>query len=243
MPRRRPPSRSYQAVAALREALAPERLDPQGRLPGPAALMERHGLDKRSLRRAFEVLEAEGQIWRGAGGAWFASEPAPDPAPPPVREAAEPEADALLEARLAIEPGLAAKAARRAVPRDVARLRGIAARVAAAADADGLAVWDAAFHRVIAQTAGNSWLVQAYMALDARRAAFAPEALAARRTPDEAAWSDAIAQEHRALIDAIAAGDPEAAEAAMTAHLVAAQAREAKAIAASPPDAEDRARG
>ncbi|MEM6439456.1 MAG: FCD domain-containing protein [Pseudomonadota bacterium] len=231
MPRRKPLSGSAAALAALRREAAKGGEGPDGRLPAVAALAARDGLDRRSVRRALEVLEAEGSVWRGAGDALFLAPAAR------LEDDAPWVGDELQEARLMLEPRLAALAAERAGPADVARLRGLAARVASAADADGLGLWDAALHRAIARAARNPWLLNAYMALDERRAVAVPPALASRRTPVEAAWSDAAAQEHRDVIDAVAARDPDAAEAAMRAHLVSSRERLAAALGLAPESA------
>jgi GntR family transcriptional repressor for pyruvate dehydrogenase complex len=60
-----------------------------------------------------------------------------------------PEADpvSVMEARMALEPEMAALAARRATAEDVARMRELADRTARATDADGAELWDGALHR------------------------------------------------------------------------------------------------
>ena len=65
-----------------------------------------------------------------------------------------------MEARLEIEPGLARLAALRASNGDLERLRHLAQKTESIADgdSDSRELWDGAFHRAIAEAAGNSLL-------------------------------------------------------------------------------------
>ena len=84
------------------------------RLPSERALAEQLGVGRRILRRALEVLEAEGHLWRHQGKGTFIG-------PRPLRgEVSLVELSSrtnpleVMEARLEIEPGLARLAALRA---------------------------------------------------------------------------------------------------------------------------------
>ncbi|MFN3642814.1 MAG: FadR/GntR family transcriptional regulator [Gemmobacter sp.] len=192
-------------------------LGPSGRLPAERALCDRWGIGRRSLRRALDALEAEGLIWRQQGKGTFAGHP-PDPtgllAAGIVGETTPAE---VMEARLCIEPVLARLAAARATPDEIARLRGIAARVMQAEDRDETELWDGALHRRIATLAGNRPLLTAFAMLDEIRANPSWRGLRERaRSPGTLRISDA---QHHAIIDALAAGDGGAAEAAMRDHL------------------------
>ncbi|MDF2234288.1 FCD domain-containing protein [Albimonas sp. CAU 1670] len=206
------PTHSGRALVALRALLAAGVERPDGRLPSEAALARQLGVGRRALRRALEVLEAEGQVWRNRADALFVNLPA-------HREPALDLVRGLLEARLRLEPELAALAALRARPEDLRRMRLCAQREIAAGDVDAAELWGGAVHRQIALAAANPGLLAAFDALDAARAASTW-----RDAVEAADWRDFAgphsASDHDAVIDAIASGDGEAAAAAMRAHLL-----------------------
>ncbi|WP_339950853.1 FCD domain-containing protein [uncultured Albimonas sp.] len=206
------PMHSGRALAALRALLAAGIERPDGRLPSEPSLARRLGVGRQPLRRALEVLEAEGVVWRNRGDALFVNLPDRRPAPlTPV--------GGLLEARLRLEPELAALAALRARPEDIRLMRLCSQRELAAGDVDATELWGGALHRLIAVAAANPGLLAAYEALDAARAGDAW-----RGAIEAADWRDVSGLhgrcDHDAVIGAIAAGDPETAAATMRAHLL-----------------------
>ena len=114
------------------------------RLPSERALAEQLGVGRRILRRALEVLEAEGHLWRHQGKGTFIG-------PRPLRgEVSLVELSSrtnpleVMEARLEIEPGLARLAALRASNGDLERLRHLAQKTKSIADgdSDSRELWD-----------------------------------------------------------------------------------------------------
>lgn len=191
---------------------------PDGRLPPERILCKRFGVSRRTLRRALESLEAEALIWRRQGKGTFAGQ-APDPTGRLAAEiAGETHPLEVMEARLCIEPQLAALCTRRATPAEVERMRALAARVVTAPDADSTELWDGALHRLIARTARNRPMLTAFSLLDEMRAQERWRSLRSRaRSPETLKVTD---QQHHSILDAIEAGKPEAAEAAMREHLL-----------------------
>ncbi|MBO6602655.1 MAG: FadR family transcriptional regulator [Roseicyclus sp.] len=190
-----------------------------GKLPTERDLCARFDVSRRAVRRALDALEAEGLIWRRQGKGTFAGEP-PDPNGRLVAAIA-PDTDpmSVMEARLAIEPELAALCARRATSEDVARMHDLADRTGRSADADAAELWDGSLHRLIARIAGNPILHTAFALINEVRAD--PRW---RQERDTARSKDLMAEydaHHHQIITAINARDEEGARAAMRAHLTA----------------------
>ena len=209
---------SATAVRARLQALIQNDLTASnGQLPTERVICVSMGVSRRAVRRALETLEAEGLIWRRQGKGTFAGQ-APDPNQ--VLAAGivgETDFMDVMGARLCIEPGLAGMAAVNAGPADIERMRNLARRTLDSTDADSTELWDGALHRLIARTAGNAPLLTAFSMLDEIRGNAAWRGLRSKaRSVETLKISD---REHRAIIDAIEAGVPARAEAAMRAHL------------------------
>lgn len=187
---------------------------PGTRLPAERQLVAELGIGRRAVRRALEVLEAEGLVSRRQGAGTFAG---PQET---VAVAAIPSTDYLeiMEVRLRIEPHLAQLAALRARPEDVARMRAIAGRLRHYRDPDDGELWDGALHRLIAQSAGNGLFLSLFDITNRARqdAAWLAIRERARRGRDLHAHDG-----HDAILDAIARRDPVAAGEAMRRHLFA----------------------
>ena len=124
-----------------------------------------------------------------------------------------------MEARLALEPELAALAARRATGEDVARMRAMAERASQATDADAAELWDGSLHRMIARLAGNPILRAAFTLVnEVRQQQRWQQERQMARSPSLVSQYNA---QHGRLIDAIDARDEDAARDAMRAHLIA----------------------
>ncbi len=207
---------SSRALAALRGLLV--RLDnPEGRLPPERALAAEFGVGRGALRRALEVLEAEGLIWRQQGkGTYVGLRPA-DSAQLLSSLVDRTNPVEVFEARLQLEPALAGLAAMRATHQDVRRLRDLSDRVAKAVDHDSRELWDGALHRLVAQAAGNSLLFGVYEIVEEVRRDDAWRSLRERARSDTSLA--AYAGQHATIVDAIARRDPGAAEHAMRDHI------------------------
>lgn len=185
---------------------------PGDRLPSEPELARRLDVPRRALRRAAEVGIAMGELRRAPGGAWLEAAAPTAAAPTLLAPLAE-----VSEARMLLEPTLAALAAERSGPVEHARLRRIAMRAVSAGDLDALELWGAAFHRAVAAAARNGMLNAAFEALSIGREA-AGRWPPGRRPfmPEEARR---VAEEHAAIAEAIVAGEPDAAREAMRRHL------------------------
>ncbi len=208
-------------------------LGPDGRLETERALCAQLSVGRRTLRQVLDSLEAEGLIWRRQGKGTFAGQP-PDPTgalAAAIAGGSRPEE--VMEARLWIEPALAALCARNAGGEAIVRMRDLARRVFEAADDDAAELWDSALHRLIARTAGNRPLLTAFALLDEIRGSEDWQRLRARSRNRESLH--VIDQQHHAIVDAIAAGDERAAETAMRAHMLTLAANLARGMEAAAP--------
>lgn len=192
-------------------------LGSDGRLPTERELSDRLGVGRRSIRLALEALEAEGLIWRRQGKGTFAGSP-PDPTGALAAAIVGDTTPAdIMEARLALEPALAALCARHALPSHIERMRHLAQRTLEAPNPDSAELWDGTLHRLIAQTAGNRPMMTMLALLDEVRGNETWRAIRSMaRSAETKRTSD---REHHTIIDAIESGLPEAAAEAMRVHL------------------------
>lgn len=198
------------------------------RLPVEAALCDHYGVSRTVLRETVARLRADGLIdaQQGRGTFVLAQAPAPAFRFKPLPQDTAHSVVALAELRLGVEGTAAALAARRRTPAHLARLKDCLERMERAIH-DGTSGTDAdvEFHQTIADATGNAhyrlfmdYLRQFYAAaIDVARA----------RSARADGLSETAQAEHRAVYEAIAAGDADAAERAIKAHIQAAADRAA----------------
>ena len=134
-----------------------------------------------------------------------------------VRSMDYPEIMELYEMRTVLEGTAARLAARAASPMELEELRAINADMAAAGASAALARLNRQFHARLLDAARNRFLVRSMASVEAALLILGPSAM---ERPDRAA--EAV-EEHRAVLEAMAARDGAAAEAAMRAHMERAQ--------------------
>ncbi|WP_202873050.1 FadR/GntR family transcriptional regulator [Kribbella capetownensis] len=221
--------KNYELVLHRVEAdLAAGRLRIGGRLPGERTLAEQLGISRPSVREAVRVLEAMGVVRTATGsgpeaGAVIVAEPvSPLTAVLRLHLATNhlPMSD-VVQTRILLESWSAREAAGRAPGLDAAELK-VADDLLDRMDADGLSpeefhLLDAEFHVALSGLAGNV-LIAAVMA--SLRSAIHGYVLAAvPNLPDWEAMAVTLRGEHRAIVAAIRAGEPESAAELVTAHI------------------------
>ncbi|MBW6420128.1 FadR family transcriptional regulator [Rhizobium sp. XQZ8] len=215
---------SNYALDRLRELMRAGEFGAEGRLPTERALTDLLGISRRAVRRALEVLEAEGLIWRRQGSGTFIGERPSDLHPHLDSIVAGTDFMEIMEVRLRIEPQLAQLAAMRAKPADVERMREIAVKIIESGDADARELWDGALHRLIAQSAGNQLFLSIFDVINRVRQDEAWRAIRERARSNGEAVKMSFTQ-HTGIIEAIAAHDPARAGEAMREHLLMLQER------------------
>ena len=146
-------------IAVFKQLIAEGTLEPGGRLPAERELAETFGVSRSSLRQALKVLEIMGVISQRVGDGTYLN----TGADAILREPMEflilldgISSHELMEARLLVEPELAARAAIRASEEDIAEIaRELRAMEAAKTDHAKLVAHDLLFHQAIFQAAGN----------------------------------------------------------------------------------------
>lgn len=211
---------SDQLAALLAAQLAEGRLAPGERLPTELQLAAAHGVSRTVVREAVHQLRSQGLlVSRQGSGVYVAEASAHRPLsfdPSVLGSLAA--VGQVVEVRRALEGEIAALAAERATRAQVAGLRRAlqAVDAASAAGGDGVAE-DLALHRAIAQATGNPQFERLLGFLEQylREAMRVTRGNEARR----ADFAAAVRAEHRALVEAIAAGDPAAARRAAVRHM------------------------
>lgn len=206
------------ALERVRALLAASGAAEGTRLPPERELAAQLGVGRRAVRRALEVLEAEGRIWRRQGAGTFTG---PPPGPRAVQPRHLPATPAsilhVIESRLALEPSLARLAASRARPDVLRRIATCIERIETAPDVDAADLWDSALHREIAQATGNPLLLALFDKINAWRHDHGIRKLRmqARRVTGTGHAQD----DHRRILAAMEAQDGIAASRAMRDHL------------------------
>jgi DNA-binding FadR family transcriptional regulator len=179
-----------QTLSKLRQMIASGSLGAGGRIPPERTLANEMGVGRRSLRRALEILEQEGQITRHQGrGTFVQGKSAPVVAAPTAMRAREGEISIaaaiaaipfdrileftnpleVIEVRLAVEPVIARLAALRASQADIRRLQGLVAETKEATDPALYERADEKFHRAVAEAARNALFLSLFDTLSASR--------------------------------------------------------------------------
>jgi DNA-binding FadR family transcriptional regulator len=215
---------SYELVVdQIRRAIQIGRFLAGEKLPTERELAYQLGVSRTTVREAMRVLQGEGLIETRRGRAGGAIVTAPECTPAERRDVVRrrlAELENVFDYRLAIEPAAARLAALRRTKADLVGLRetlSVLRALASTPDEEGVAppsrffASDADFHDGIARAARNPMLVQAVG--DARAAMFLPVGgVFTALHPD-------ANRGHEEIYAAIASGDPDAAQRAMTEHI------------------------
>lgn len=204
-------------VTHLRAYLAQAKLPEDGRLPPERELAGALGVSRAELRKALEVLEAEGQLWRHVGKGTFIGGRPLDTFADISALARRSNPAEVMRARLTIEPELARTAAFMATPADISEMRACLTRSRQVETWRQYEGWDTRLHRTIAEATHNSLLLGLFDTLNAVRRAVTWGRL--RTVPVKPAPDHHSFDEHERIVEAIEIRDMVGAAAAMRSHL------------------------
>ncbi|SHJ17905.1 transcriptional regulator, GntR family [Palleronia salina] len=214
---------SDQVLERLQERIASGVLSPGEQMPSEREVMEEFGVGRPAVREAMQRLHDAGLISVSQGGRARVNEIAADTALRSMDAVARmlisgfPNyLDHLKEARIRFELGMVETAAERATADDIAVLRDnieMQRSKISSPDAQEFIYCDMDFHRQIAEISGNPIYAALSEAILTWLSAYHVHLL--RWTGNETTTLD----EHAAIVDALEAGSPAKAKAAMKIHL------------------------
>lgn len=217
------PRRLYQHVAdQIRTLIQSGRYAPGSKLPAERELAQQLGVSRPSLREALVALDLEARVEIRMGSGVYVCSP-PERAADLTGTLGESPTE-LMQARAVLEGAVAALAAARVTGPGLARVReSLEATRADLARSRTPVENDRRFHLAIAELAGNSVLLRLVGELfDERHSPIAAKLQV--HSESSQTWGAALA-EHEAVLQALEARDPHAAEAAMRLHLKASAER------------------
>lgn len=225
--RRARPKRAARLADALRAAIRGGEIPVGGKLPSEAALTAEHGVSRTVVREAMAALRAEGLVAsrQGAGVFVIWDGARVEPSFGNVDRAKISSIIGMLELRAAVEVEAAALAARRRTPEQAeAIFAACAAMEKVVAGGEPSLAADFAFHMAVAAAVDNPRFAEFLELIglgSIPRAGMVDDAMQDGARP----FLSQILAEHRAIAAAVAAGDEEAAKAAMRVHLIGSQDR------------------
>lgn len=187
----------------------------EDRLPPEPRLSEELGVTRSRLRTMLKKLETEGAIWRHVGkGTFIGPRQLVDQPNTPISFSV----DDIFQARQVLEPQLAAEAAVRAMPEDIAAMDACLAEMK---QSTSMLQWkrlDERLHRAIATATHNILLLSLYDSLRSQMK-FTLDRRIDQVFGGEPGPKENTDDEHHEVIEAIRHHDPVAAETAMRDHL------------------------
>lgn len=209
-------------VSSLKELIQSGELSPGCKLPPERELALRFGVSRPSLRQALKVLEIMGVLHQRVGDGTYLSSSAGAILSEPMEFLVLIDGIShleLFEARMIVEPELAARAAERATAEDITTLRKILVDMQSDLnDRKHTTECDVAFHDAIFRTAGNRVCRQMFGTINR-------SVLRSIQRGAQRADLDRVCRAHQAIYEAIASRDPEGARHQMAQHL-----KEARAV-------------
>jgi DNA-binding FadR family transcriptional regulator len=212
------PSEREDAIARVRALIAAGDYASGDRLPPERELIDHLGMSRTTLRKALEVLEREGAIWRHVGKGTFVADHGGAGAIGSIADLSRQLTPVrTMRARLCVEPAIAREAAMNASGEAIIRMKLAKDRAAVAPNWTDYEVHDDLFHRSVAESSDNILLLALFDQLNQVRRAVAWGSVV--RMSERPPQGHTSFVEHDRIAAAIEARDPAAAEEAMRQHI------------------------
>jgi DNA-binding FadR family transcriptional regulator len=206
------------AVEVVRNFVLSSGATDGGRLPTERSLVTTLRMPRSAIRNALLVLEAEGLVLRKVGsGTYLAGPPGPAKTPPVSPASLDVNPKQIMEARLALEPQIAALAAVNCTRSDLDQLAACAEEYHRADDFEAFEAADEKFHHAIAAATHNPLVISAWQSFSAAQAAAEWGGLRQHFLTGERRQRSR--QEHDRILGAIRHRDAAAASKAVRDHL------------------------
>ena len=207
-----------EAILKIKEMLLSGKLRPGDRLPPEKALSDELGLSRNSLREAVKALELIRVLDVRRGDGTYVTSLEPRLLLEAMSFVVDLHQDAsileLFEVRRILEPAAAVIAARNASQEDFDKLAAILAQVDEQTSVEDLVAHDLEFHGFINDLSGNSYLSSILSSLSSGTL----RARIWRGLTEKNAVARTLA-EHRAIVEAMQAGDPDLVRSCVTVHI------------------------
>jgi GntR family transcriptional regulator, transcriptional repressor for pyruvate dehydrogenase complex len=212
-----------EAILRIKEMIVSGQLKPGDRLPREADLSETLGLSRNSLREAVRALALINILDVRQGDGTYVTSLDPNVLLDALTFVVDfHQDDSVLEflrVRRILEPEAAAMAAPRVTPEELQRMQDVIDASSKDSLPEDLLSFDIDFHRMVSVASGNSVLASLIEGLSSptNRARI-------WRGRTEVGAQERTRREHQAILDALAAGEPELAHAAMVVHVAGVEA-------------------
>ena len=207
-----------EAILRIKSMIVSGQLKPGQRLPPEAALAEQLGLSRNSLREAVRALSLINILDVRQGDGTYVTSLEPDVLLDALTFVVDFHRDEsvldFLRVRRILEPAAASMAARSIGPSELAALAANVEAYSPDADPEDLIKLDTEFHRLIGVASGNQVLASLIESLSGPT-----NRARVWRGRTQAGSSERTVSEHRAILEALAAHEPELAHAAMVNHV------------------------
>ncbi|HWU47579.1 MAG TPA: FadR/GntR family transcriptional regulator [Humibacter sp.] len=207
-----------EAILKIKDMIISGELSPGGRLPPEKELGERLGLSRSSLREAVKALEVIRVLDVRRGDGTYVTSLEPHLLQEAMSFVVDLHDDAsvldIFAVRRILEPNAVSLAAAHMTPEIAERLSGMVDAVDGSTSVEDLVAHDLEFHRAIVDAAGNAYLSSLIDGLSSHTI----RARVWRGLTQENSVARTLA-EHRSIVDALARGDAELAQALTTVHI------------------------
>lgn len=207
-----------EAILKIKGMLLTGELRPGDRLPPEKELSEKLGLSRSSLREAVKALELIRVLDVRRGDGTYVTSLEPRLLLEAMTFVVDLHEDSsvldLFEVRRILEPAASALATHKANEEDLEKLRAMMSEVHGQTPVDSLVAHDIAFHGFISELSGNSYLASILESLSSSTL----RARIWRGLTEEDAVARTLA-EHAAIVDAMAARDPDLVRSWVTVHV------------------------